>query len=442
MRRQNNGLLMGYSAPKGVFDILPEEPNKEAIWRQSDKWQHVESVIRETAHDYDYKEIRTPLFEETDLFVRSAGDASDIVSKEMYTFKDKADRSLTLRPEGTAPVMRAFIENRLQAQGSVHKFFYIGPMFRYERPQAGRYRQHHQFGVEAIGVGRPAQDVECIDLLYETYRRLGLHSLHVIINSVGDEESRANYKRALQDYLRPHMQSLSAESQERFVKNPLRILDSKNPVDIELLGNAPSILDALSLDAASHFQEVTRLLDKIQIPYQINPKLVRGLDYYTKTVFEVASGSLGAQNSLGGGGRYDGLLPSLGGPALPAVGFGTGIERILQTLAKQETPFPQGAHPFVFLIALGEKSYDFCFSQLTTLRRAHIPAEMELSLKKVQHGLQLANKLQADYVVIIGDDELIRGTAQLKQMHLRETREISLVSFVEEIKALASFLKK
>jgi len=430
---------MRYTAPKGLFDILPESPSQEELWCQSDKWQYVEAIFRKTAQEYGYKEIRTPIFESTDLFTRSAGEGSDIVSKEMYTFEDKGNRSLTLRPEGTAPVMRSFIENQLQNLTSVHKFFYIGPMFRYERPQAGRYRQHHQFGVEAIGISKPEQDVECIDLLCEIYRRLQLNSLHVVINSVGDEASRNNYRAALQDYLRPHLEALSLESQDRFSKNPLRILDSKNPKDIELLAGAPSILEALSKEAADHFQKVTQLLDQIKLPYTINPRLVRGLDYYTNTVFEVVSGQLGAQNSLGGGGRYDGLLGSLGGPNLPSVGFGTGIERILQTMAKQEVLFPQPPHPFLFLIALGEESRKVCFSLLTALRHAGISAEMELAGKKVQQGLQMANKLQADYSVVIGDDELQRGIVQIKEMQSRVIREIPLASFLEEIKTLASF---
>ncbi len=292
---------MQYTIPKGTFDILPEAQKEEDKWCTSAHWQYLESVIRQTAHEYGFKEIRTPIFERTELFVRSVGESSDIVSKEMYTFLDRAERSMTLRPEGTAPVMRSFVEHRLYNTGAVHKLFYIGPMFRYERPQAGRYRQHHQFGAEAVGIGTPEQDVEVIDLLCEVYRRLGLKDLKVLINNIGDTESREAYLLSLKNYLEPHLEELSKDSQARFTKNILRILDSKDPNDQKILENAPSILDHLNEECKTHFEKVCRLLEKLNIAYEINPKLVRGLDYYNKTVFEITSTSLGSQNSVGGG---------------------------------------------------------------------------------------------------------------------------------------------
>lgn len=417
---------MEYTIPKGVFDILPEEPVAEDRWRNSDHWQYAEGIIRALAHEYGFKEIRTPVFERTELFVRGVGESSDIVSKEMYTFLDKGERSMTLRPEGTASVMRAFVEKRLYNAPGIHKYFYICPMFRYERPQAGRYRQHHQFGAEAIGVGTPEQDVEVIDLLVNLYKRLGLKSLSVTLNSVGDASCREPYKAALTEYLRPHFDQLSAESQVRFTKNILRILDSKDPNDQKLLEKAPSILDFLNSECQDHFEEVKKWLKKLGISFTVNAKLVRGLDYYNKTVFEVVSGELGAQNAIGGGGRYDGLPAALGGPNLPCVGFGTGIERILQTMVKQNAPFPPAPHPFIFLIGLGEAGRHFCFDLLCQLRHQKISAEMELAGKKVQSAMQLASSAKADFCLVIGDQELEQKSVKLKNMHTRESEDVGL----------------
>jgi histidyl-tRNA synthetase len=425
---------MEYTIPKGVFDILPEEPEAADKWRNTAHWLFLEDVMRKCAADYGYKEIRTPLFERTELFVRGVGESSDIVTKEMYTFLDKAERSMTLRPEGTASVMRAFVEKRLDQQPGLHKFYYIGPMFRYERPQAGRYRQHHQFGAEAIGVGKPEQDVELIDLLCELYRRLGMKNFTVMINSVGDESTREPYKKALMAYLQPHFDQLSEDSKVRFTKNVLRILDSKDPKDQQLLKSAPSILDYLSDEAKDHFETVKTLLGKVGISYEVNAKLVRGLDYYSKTVFEVVASELGAQNTLGGGGRYDGLIPTLGGPHMPSVGFATGIERILQTMVGQSLPFPKPHRPRIFFIPLGEASMQYCFDLLCKLRHEKIAADIDLSGKKVQHGLQLANALQAEFSVVIGDRELEEGQVELKHMASRETNKIPLSQLITTLK--------
>jgi histidyl-tRNA synthetase len=426
--------FMQYTIPKGVFDVLPVEPRAEDGWRASDHWQFVEGVMRKVAHGYGFAEIRTPIFEKTELFQRSVGETSDIVSKEMYTFEDRGGRSLSLRPEGTASVARAFVENKLHVLGNVHKFFYIGPMFRYERQQAGRFRQHHQFGAEAFGIGTPEQDVEMIDMLCELYRRLGLKELSVCLNSVGDVDSRAAYCAALQDHLRPHFESLSPESQARFQKNVLRILDSKDLNDQKLLEGAPSIQKALSDADRDHFAKVCALLKRGGIPFRIEEKLVRGLDYYNRTVFEVVSGALGAHNTIGAGGRYDGMLGQFGGTSLPAVGFATGIERVLQTMVAQGAPFPPPAHPTVFVIPIGEAALDTCFELTTRLRHAHIAADIDLSGKKVQNGLQRADKLNATFALIIGDEELKNGTAQLKQMHTRESEMIPIGDLVQRIK--------
>ena len=415
--------------PKGTFDILPygtEEP-----WQLSSLWSFAEGVIRATAKDYGFGEIRTPIYESTELFHRGVGDSSDIVMKEMFSFEDRGGRNISLRPEGTASVMRAFLEHRLEQVSGVHKFFYIAPMFRYERPQSGRYRQHHQFGVEAIGANSPVQDAEVIDLLLETYRRIGLKDLTVQINSVGDLPSRLAFREALQAYLRPRFAELSEDSQVRFEKNPLRILDSKDPKDKEILLGAPSILECLSPAAKAHFDELRRLLDQVKIPYSVNDRIVRGLDYYNKTVFEVAANVLGAQNAIGGGGRYDGLISSFGGPDLPGVGFGSGIERILQTLVAQNGTLPNATGPLLYLLPLGEEARGACFPIATECRRHHISAEIDLHAKKIQAGLQNATRVGAKLCAIIGSEELAKGIVQLKHLDTREQQEVRLTDLLQ-----------
>lgn len=420
---------MTISSAPGVYDILPFAHDEQ--WRSSYLWSYIESVIRDTSRDFGYKEIRTPIFERTELFVRGVGESSDIVTKEMYTFNDKGDRSLTLRPEGTAPVIRAFIEHQMHTQAPIHKLFYIGPMFRYERAQAGRYRQHHQFGAEAIGLLAPEQDAELIDLVYTVYQKLGLKNLQVCINSIGNPDSRIAFRAALQDYLKNFYDQLSHDSQRRFSTNPLRILDSKAPQDQAIVKNAPSILDFLDEESAVHFAAVKRFLNKLKIPYSINPLLVRGLDYYNKTVFEITSGDLGAQNSVGGGGRYDGLMKTLGGPDLPTIGFGTGLERILQTMLNQGVKIPPPPSPEIFLIPLGDEAKDACFDLLHTLRLEGIPSDMDLSGRKLGKVMQYANQIQAKYVLVLGDEELKTQEAQLKDMRSGKTLKAPLNSLAK-----------
>lgn len=417
---------MTVSIPPGVFDIIPQDPQEN--WKSSWLWNYVEEIIRQTASDYGYLEIRTPIFERTELFQRGVGETSDIVSKEMYTFKDKGDRSMSLRPEGTAPVIRAFVENQMQQQSSIHKLFYIAPMFRYERTQAGRYRQHHQFGAEAIGNSSPEQDVEMIDMLYTLYQRLGLKNLQLCLNSLGNSASRLAFRQALQEYLRPNLTRLSQDSQNRFETNPLRILDSKDPTDREILVNAPSILDYLDTESQDHFQKVKILLDQLQIPYVISPKLVRGLDYYNKTVFEIVAGDLGAQNSIGGGGRYDGLMKQLGGPDLPTIGFGTGIERIIQTILKQDAAVKTLEGPILFMIALGDEAKKQCFTLLHELRRKGISAYMDFSGKKLNKLMQQADEMKARFVAVVGDNEITAQEVDLKEMATGEVFKAPLSS--------------
>ncbi len=427
---------MDYSSAKGTFDIVPFETDEEDKWKESSRWQYLEEIMRQTAHDYGYKEIRTPIFEKTELFIRGVGESSDIVTKEMYTFIDRGERSMTLRPEGTASSIRAFVEKKLYAGPGLHKYFYFGPMFRYERPQAGRYRQLHQFGAEAIGIGSPEQDAELIDMVCEIYTRLGLKNLVVQINSVGDAASRSAYKQALTQFLEPYLSELSKDSQMRFTKNILRILDSKDPGDQKILGDAPLLSNFLTPDAKDHFQQVLKLLDALKINYSINSKLVRGLDYYNKTVFEITSTDLGAQNAIGAGGRYDGLVEAIGGPNLPSVGFATGMERVLQTMLKQGAPFPKGPHPTVFFIPMGKEALSLCFEMVCKLRHEKISAEIDLSGKKVQHGLQLASQMGAEYAIVIGDEELKSKNIKLKNMATREAIDCSLDQLANKLKQL------
>jgi len=416
---------MKYQLPKGTYDDLPTEPKPQNGWKQVERWQWLEETIRSVARDYGYKEIRTPIFEETDLFIRGVGDTSDIVTKEMYTFKSKGDQSLTLRPEGTASVIRSFIENGLAQTASLHKFFYIGPFFRYERPQAGRFRQFSQFGIEAFGSPSPEQDFEVIDLLLELCRRLGLKDLKVLLNSIGNLECRTAYKQKLLDYLRPHFGSLSPESQARFEKNPLRILDSKDPKEQALLKEAPLITNHLDAESQEHFQTLLALLKKHQVAFLVEPRLVRGLDYYNRTVFEITSEALGAQNAVGGGGRFDGLMKLLGGPDLPSVGFSAGMERILQTMEGQKVSFPPPAAPTLCLIPIGEEANTKCFSLLFKLRHQNIATEM-ISGKKVPKALQMANDLRASFAVIIGENELSSQQIEVKNMETRQSHSIKL----------------
>ncbi len=429
---------MPIAIPTGTFDILPTDPKEK--WKESHLWHFIESVLREHAKVYGCEEIRTPIFERTELFARSVGDATDIVSKEMYTFLDRGERSMSLRPEGTASVMRAFIEKGLQGQGQLHRLYYIGPIFRYERPQSGRFRQHHQFGVEIIGGGQPEQDAELIEMSYSLYEKLGLKNLKVFINCLGNKESRVAFRESLRDYLRPHLANMSEESKHRFEVNPLRILDSKDPNDIEIVKNAPSILDFLSPESAAHFARVQTLLSHLNIPYEIAPKLVRGLDYYNNTVFEITSGYLGAQNSIAGGGRYDGLMKTLGGPDLPTIGFGAGIERMILAMLHQSHIVPERTRPALYIIPLGDGAMEPAFALARQLRLAGVVSLVDYSGKKLKNAMQQADSVKAEYVLILGENELKTARCELKEMKSGEKIELSLDAVVHffTTKTLAS----
>ena len=412
---------MTYQIPKGLFDILPYNGQS---WQLVDKWQYLEKVILDLCKDYNFEEIRTPIFETTELFVRGVGESSDIASKELYSFKDKADRPLSLRPEDTACVMRSFIENNFNRERKLHKLFYIGPMFRYDRPQAGRYRQFYQFGVELIGSSNYESDVEVIDMLISFLDRLEIKNLKLKINSLGDIETRKTYKENLLNYLKPYFGTLSEDSKLRFEKNPLRILDSKNETDKKLIKNGPRILDFLTSSEKKYFESTLSLLDKLSIPYQVDHELVRGLDYYDHTVFEVVSEDIGSQNSLGGGGRYNHLIKTLKGPDIPGIGFACGMERILQTMIKQEVYFPKKHHPFIFIIPLSDEAKEFSFILTKELRHHKIPTEIDIEAKKLQKSIQFANKINAENILIIGENELSQKKASFKNLQTRDQMEV------------------
>lgn len=413
---------MVIASPKGVFDILPgsDEP-----WKDSSIWQHVERSCREVARLYGFLEARTPAFERTELFTRGVGETTDIVSKEMYTFEDKGGRSISLRPEGTAPLIRALLTSGQQLSG-LQKLFYIGPMWRYERQQAGRYRQHHQFGVEAIGDPSPERDAELMDLLMSLFQRLGLTGLKLMINSIGDLEDRVAYKKALINYLTPKRSQLSEDSQRRLELNPLRILDSKDAADQEILQGCPTIFEYLSEGSRAHFVEVQHVLERLAVPFSVEPRLVRGLDYYTRTVFEITAPQLGAQNSLGGGGRYDQLIQQLGGPASPALGFGVGLERVIQTMCAQEVELPEPPRPKLLLLPIGGGARHAAFGLLKRLRQGGVATEIELIEGKLKAALRKAASSQIPFVAVIGDEELAKGSCELKEMATHKSLTVRL----------------
>ncbi len=395
------------TCPRGTQDILP---------KVSANWQYIEQTVREICRLYGYKEIRTPVFEHTELFLRGIGETTDIVSKEMYTFKDRGERSLTLRPENTAAVVRAYLEHKLYADSLLNKLFYIGPMFRYDRPQAGRYRQFHQFGIEALGSKGPAIDAEVIILAVQLLERLGLTDLNLFLNSVGCPECRPVYREQLQTFLRPKIENLCTDCQSRFERNPMRVLDCKNPKCTEQSTGAPHIVDCLCDDCSTHFEKLKSLLTVAGIGFTLNPRLVRGLDYYTKTAFEVQYAPLGAQSAVCGGGRYDGLVAECGGQATPSIGFAVGIERILLALEKQQLLPTISNEIDVFVAPIGQAVQGLAFKLLADLRKKGFTADMDFMDRNIKGQMKQANKYPARFVAIIGDDEAACGKVMLKNM--------------------------
>jgi histidyl-tRNA synthetase len=394
-------------APKGVQDLLPDD-----TWQ----WRAIEAAARRTAAAYHFGEIRTPVFEHSEVFHRGVGDATDIVTKETYTFDDRGGRSLTLRPEGTAGVVRALLSaNRLNDPAARTKVFYLCPMFRFERPQKGRLRQHHQFGVEAFGIADASQDVECILLQRDFFEAIGLKGVAAQINSLGDGESKAAYRRMLLAFLEPKRGELSEDSQRRLATNPLRILDSKVPGDVAACEGAPAPADALSDASRAHFEMARELLDAAGVDYEVNPKLVRGLDYYTETLWEFTAGGLGSQNAVGGGGRYDNLVATLGGRDTPGVGFGTGIERLLLALAAQEVALPDDRPPLAWVVAANVPAAEQ-LKLLQEVRAAGFAADADLTGRSVKAQFKLADRAGAQHVLVLGDSELTAGEVVVKKL--------------------------
>lgn len=403
-------------APRGTQDILPP---------QSARWHALESSIHALAARFGYREVRTPIFESTDLFVRGVGATSDIVEKEMYTFFDKGKRSVTLRPEWTAPVMRAALEHNLFAQGP-QRWYYIGPIFRYERPQKGRYRQSHQFGVECVGHAGPEADFEVITLAWELVRGHSIGDAVLNLNSIGDDVCRPRYRDALLAHFRPHAAELSEDSQRRLERNPLRVLDSKDARDRPFVESAPSFESVLCDACREHFATLRAYLDASEIPYTINPRIVRGLDYYTRTVFEITSSALGSQSTVCGGGRYDGLVESLGGPHVPAVGFALGIERFLMVLdAAHGDPAP--ARRGLQVIALGAQARATLVPLAGELRRRHAaPIYMDYEERKLLAHLKIADRNAARMALILGTDEIANGQMILRDLETRADHRIAI----------------
>ncbi len=407
---------MKYAAPPYMHDVLPFPPEKEP-WLHAARWQAIERIFRETCRLYGYREIRTPVMEATELFTRSIGDGTDIVSKEMFTFTDRGGRSMTLRPEGTAPVVRAAIENGLLGDGTVLKLYYIATIYRYEHGQRGRYREHQQTGAEVIGASDPAVDAEVIGLAIEFYRRIGITDAELRLNSVGCPICRPEHRKALLAFAEPRLAQMSADNRRRFEQNPLRMLDSKDPKDKAALEDCPRLSDFLCSDCADHFEALQGHLARLNIRFTLDANLVRGFDYYTKTAFEVVSPQLGAQNVIGGGGRYDGLVESCGGRPTPGIGFGIGTERCLMVLEELgRVPGIDSETPDVFLAALGQHAREWAVRALRDLRSNGVASDMDYLGRSLKAQMRAAGKIGARQVVIVGDDEMDRGVATLKNM--------------------------
>lgn len=411
---------MAFQKPKGTQDLLPGTV---------EKWQHLEEIARKLCARFHYREIRTPLFEQTELFRRGVGETTDIVEKEMYTFLDKGDRSMTLRPEGTAGVVRSYVENKLYAEQEVSKLYYIGPMFRYERAQAGRQRQFHQFGVEAIGSADPALDAEVIALGCEFYREAGIRDVTVEINSVGTPDVRAAYRDKLLAFLNPMAGDLCGDCRNRLERNPLRVLDCKK--DQHRFEAAPSILDSLDDACRDHFEQVKRYLADMDIPYRINHRLVRGLDYYTHTAFEYKAAGIGAIDTIGGGGRYNGLVAAVGGPDQPGVGLGIGLERTLLVLEAQQAELPEAAPLDVYLVAMGDAARQRLPKLLMDLRRRGISGEMDYLGRKMKGQLRAADRSRATFAAILGEDELAQGAITVKELASGGQTSVPLAEFAQ-----------
>lgn len=416
------------NAVKGTQDVLPQDSYKNRF---------VEQTLAEIAGNYGFREIRTPVFEHTELFNRSVGDTTDVVQKEMYTFMDKGDRSITLRPEGTAGAVRAFLEHGLFNEALPQKVFYLTSCYRYEKPQAGRLREFHQFGVECFGAESPAADAEVIALANEIFGFLGVKGLELQINSIGCPTCRAKYQEALKAYFESKKGDLCATCLSRLDRNPMRILDCKSPVCSGIAKDAPVVLDYLCDDCKDHFEKLKKYLDTMNIAYKINPTIVRGLDYYTKTVFEFVATGIGAQGTVCGGGRYDGLCEELGGNHMPALGFGLGLERLMLVLEAQGIKLPEDQKCNLYVAPAGEAASLYAAGLVNDLRAGGMFALFDVSDRGIKAQMKYANKIGAEYVVVIGDNELESGTAKLKNMESGEEMDVKLETLADDFADIA-----
>lgn len=408
---------MKIQAPKGTYDLLPE---------QSSIWIHLESMVRRIFLEYGYGELRTPIFEHTELFQRGIGETTDIVEKEMFTFSDRGSRNITLRPEGTASIVRAAIEHNLAIPGAISKLYYYGPMFRCEAPQAGRFRQFYQYGAEVLGSNDSRVDAEIIALAVNFYRRLGIEDLDVNLNSIGCPDCRPAYRELLIEHLRPKVEQLCPNCQRRLERNPLRLLDCKNETCRSLTEDVPLITQTLCSDCGTHFQKLRMILDLTGIKYRINPRLVRGFDYYTKTVFEVLAGDLGSQNALCGGGRYDGLVEECGGKPTPGIGFAAGMERLMMVLESRNRLPKIKNQPHLYLASLGEEAQSVIFPMCIRLREAGWIVETDLQGRSLKAQLKSADKSGAVLTGVLGEDELRHGQIVIRKMLTGEQELIAL----------------
>ena len=412
------------SAPKGTKDILPS---------QVYKWHYVEKAFADLCGRYGFSEIRTPSFEHTELFARGVGDTTDIVQKEMYTFEDYGKRSITLKPEGTSPVARAFVEHKAYADVQPTKYYYNTPCFRYEKPQSGRLRAFHQFGVEVFGTSDMIADAEVICLANDFLQELGIKNVELQINSVGCPECRKAHRKALRDFLRPKYDELCDTCKDRYERNPLRSLDCKSPVCQELVKGAPLMIDYLCDDCKQSFEQVQKNLTSMGVEFVVNPGIVRGLDYYTKTAFEFVTTSIGAQGTVCGGGRYDHLMEELGGPPIPGVGFGLGIERLLLTMEANGIEIPEPDTTEVFIAVMGDEAKAFGLKLLHQLRQKGVRAEMDSLARNIKGQFKYANRIHAKKTVVIGENELAEKKVSIKDMATSEQREVDMDNILQEL---------
>jgi len=416
-----------YKIPRGTYDILPSESYKR---------HYLEETFRKVASDYGYHEIVTPIFEFSALFERSVGDSSDIVQKEMYKFNDRKGREFALRPEGTASVVRSFVENNLANQENGTRVYYMGPMFRYDRPQKGRFRQFYQYGIENFGSDHPYIDAEVIALGYTYLERLGLKNFVLEINSIGSKNCAEDYDKALIEYFLPHKEELCSDCQQRLEKNPKRLLDCKVSSCKKFHENAPSMLDYLDDECADHFQQVQNYLILMEIPFVINPRIVRGLDYYSKTAFEFLNNNLGAQNALCGGGRYDYLVEEIGGKPTTGIGFAGGFERLQLSLEAEDCSFGCKPTPDIFFVSMGDEAEKTVIPIIQKLRSSDIAARFDIDKKSVKAQMKAADKSGAEYTVVVGEDEIANNTVTLRNMKSGDQQQIPLSEFISQFKSL------